>query len=329
MQDDPDIEAMANRPKLDHIDLHINQEDLETSVIAGGPSGGLFLPDHDSDSASDIEDARADAENQLRDGVDSDTYANDQLMRDLSDEDNDSAASSVVDEADDPIVASHDIYSTKRLADHLYLFQYPIRPPDRQYTDQDRPTEARMKPRAQVVELDVPIAETAYYDQRRGRQWTDHSLRTQTMAGRISGGRNYLIGVMEKGSLYVTPVKGVVQMRPNFKYIDSHDAQEKESKRSETNGERNPRAAKAIQVSAKSSDAVPDLSTTSILRAAEEESWIKLQWKDQYDAESLSVSQWLLTKKTNIRCESMTDKAAYLDLLSTTGQEDTTVKIKK
>ena len=82
-------------------------------------------------------------------------------------------------------------------------------------------------------------------------------------------------------------------------------------------------------MSAKSSDAVPDLSTTSILRAAEEESWTKLQWRDQYDAESISVSQWLLTKKTNIRCESMTDKAAYLDLLSTTGQEDTTVKIKK
>ena len=326
MQNDPDDAAMEREPIQTLSDA---DEDLQTTVIEGGPSGGLFLPDHDPSSDEDVKEARRLAEQQLNDGADSDSYANDQLMKEVTSEEEEESDTPQDDE-DDPIVQTHNIYATKKLAEHLYLFQYPIRPPDRQYVDLEKPTEARMKPRANMVEVDVPIPETAYYDQRRGRQWTDESLRKQTIAGRITPGRNYLVGVMDKGHLHVTPLKGIAQLRPNFQYIDSHDAEAKEVKRSENIADRAPRAAKAIQVSAKSSDAMPDLSTTSLLRAAEEENWTRLTWRDQYEDESATVSQWLVTKKTDVVCESVTDKAAYLDLLSTTGKEQVpVVKVKK
>lgn len=319
MQNDPDLAPMEHAPIRRDMQ---STEELDTTVIEGGPASGLFLPDAPSDS--DVENAKGDAQQQLDAGADSDTYANDQLMRDLSS--NDGLDSNEEEEQfsddDDPIVKSHDIFATKRLAEHLYLFQYPIRPPTRPYAGSEKPSEVRIKTRANMLEVDIPIPESNYYDKTRGTQWTDESLRTQTISGRITSGRNYLMGIMHEGKLHVTPLKGLAQLRPNFKYIDAHDTEEREAKRSEANSERVPRAAKAVQVSAKSSDAMPDLSTTSLLRAAEEENWTKLAWRDAEDPESLSVSNWLLTKKLDVICEPLTDKAGYLDLMSTVRKED-------
>lgn len=317
MNDDPDLDAMAQSPiASDNDDVEMR----DTTVIEGGASGGLFMPDTPSDGENDdaLERARQYADAMEGEGAASETLSGEEMMAGLesgSDDSEDEAETD--DEGDDPIVKTYDIYATKRLADHLYLFQYPIRPPNRPYEYPEQPVEARMKPRSGHIEIEIPIPETDYYDQQRATRWTDEPLKRQTIGGTITKGRNYLIGVMRGDELHVTPLKGIAQLRPTFKYIDTRDSEDKEVKRSDAAAERAPRAARAVQVSAKSSDAVPDLSTTALIRAAEEENWTRLQWRDSDNTESRSVFNHMLTTKKDIFCESLTDKAQYLDMLST------------
>lgn len=331
MNDDPDVPAMANSPIRN--DDYSNVEMRDTTVIQGGASGGLFMPDVDSDE-EDVRRVQRRAEGVPEDdgGYDTDAYFQTQLMDTMADSDEDEEDDDAgqedledEDEDEDPIVKTYDIYGTKRLAEHLYLFQYPIRPPNRPYEDPERPTGARMKPRCGHLEVEIPIPDSTYYDKERGRKWTDEALRQQTIGGTVMKGRNYVIGVMQGDELHVTSLKGTVQLRPNFTYIDAYDSAEKESKRPDAISERAPRTAKAIQVSAKSSDAVADLSTTALIRAAEEENWTKLQWKDSDDRESRKLCGHMFTNKTRQICESLTDKTAYLGMLSSGKQDESKI----
>lgn len=330
MEDDPDVDAMANRPIVGQAD---DSEIRETTVIEGGASGGLFVADDDdSDEDATIRHARAEADAEME-GYDSEAYAGQQLMYSeegsgAEEEDDEEAEEEGPGLGDDPIVKTIDIYATKILSEHLYLFQYPIRPANRPYEETDRPTEARMKPRAGHLQVEIPILESNYYDRQRAVQWTTEPLRTQTLGGSVAPGRNYLVGLVRGDEMHVTPLKGVAQLRPIFRYIDEHDREEREVKRSEASADKTARAPKTVQVSAKSSDMLPDLSTTALIRAAEEENWTKLQWRESTHRESENVSKHLMTGKQDTLCTPITDKAAYLDMLSTTRSADATTKPK-
>lgn len=39
---------------------------------------------------------------------------------------------------------------------------------------------------------------------------------------------NYAIGIFQDGELHITPLKGIVQMRPQFTYLDKGDKKAKE-----------------------------------------------------------------------------------------------------
>lgn len=326
MNDDPDLDAMANSPiRSDGDEMEIRQ----TDVIEGGAAGGLFLADEHDDSEEDeaLTRARRRADELLESNIPLHDRRRSSGMEDLMDiaeddlSDERDESESEEEEEDDPIIKTFDIYAAKRLAEHLHLFQYPIRPPKRPYTRAEQPIGARLKPKTGLVEIEIPITDSPHYDNERATKWTSEALRQHTIGGTIRKGRNYLIGVIRDDELHVTPLKGVAQLRPNFNYIDSHDAEDKEAKKSDAMAERGPRAAKAIQMSAKSSDAVPDLSTTALIRAAEEENWTRLQWKEAGSDEARSILNHMISKKKNVICESVTDKNAYLDLLSAVSKE--------
>ena len=59
------------------------------------------------------------------------------------------------DEEDDPVVQEVDVFLSKQLSDHLYLFQYPVRPVNMKYDDIPHLC-ARVKPVQQKVKHSAP-----------------------------------------------------------------------------------------------------------------------------------------------------------------------------
>lgn len=58
-------------------------------------------------------------------------------------------------EVEDEILAEYPIYLTSELTKYMYMFQYPMR--STPFTGKTGPSAARLKPKAKMVELDIPL----------------------------------------------------------------------------------------------------------------------------------------------------------------------------
>ncbi|XP_067859633.1 DNA-directed RNA polymerase III subunit RPC5 isoform X2 [Heptranchias perlo] len=149
-------------------------------------------------------------------------------------------------EEDDPIIQEIDVHLAKSLAEKLYLFQYPVRPASMKY-DEVTHLAARIKPKQQKVELEMAIDTVSpNYCRSKGEQIalnvdgtsTDDSGSTyatklmdkQIFSSIQSAGNTsrYAAAVYRKGELHVTPLHGILQMRPSFSYLDKADAKHRE-----------------------------------------------------------------------------------------------------
>jgi DNA-directed RNA polymerase III subunit RPC5 len=184
-------------------------------------------------------------------------------------EDLDDPSSSEEDNEDDPIVKSYDLFISNQLKDHIYLLQYPIRNPDEEYYAQSAPYNARIKPNEGSFDLDVPI-DNRNYCISRGDKFSgshlDSESRTfdrQRLSGKCQSNQaNYFVGVFNGGAnssvtrrsyvleqMHLTPVKGTVQLRPNFNYYDTAVGGERRKKfQSEDGPAKQPRAVHVILV---------------------------------------------------------------------------------
>ncbi|OMH86290.1 DNA-directed RNA polymerase III subunit RPC5 [Zancudomyces culisetae] len=95
-------------------------------------------------------------------------------------------AASEFSEEDDPVLAKYPLFISEKLKDYLHLFQYPLKAT--QWTeDQDqRPSIARVKPNAQVVEVEIPIN-------------TAHSMYSKEQ------GKKFAVGLAGSGELLQAP----------------------------------------------------------------------------------------------------------------------------
>jgi len=99
------------------------------------------------------------------------------------------------DSDEDPVVREYDIFMTSELARNLYLFQYPVRSRQKPYTKAQNscPIDARLKPKAGLVEVDIPVNVGVNFDQEKGRVWGDVLRKAQQakengFAGKAIGG---------------------------------------------------------------------------------------------------------------------------------------------
>lgn len=126
----------------------------------------------------------------------------------------------------DEIVKEIPVYFSEQLAQHLYLFQHPIR--TRAYTPETAPIAARIKPKAQIIELDLPMNKSsATYDEEKGRElglaFSDKKVKTvydlsnsadddeasevpsiekQTLSSTmIPAKAKYMVGIIKDGSI--------------------------------------------------------------------------------------------------------------------------------
>ncbi|KAF1373687.1 hypothetical protein PFLUV_G00241550 [Perca fluviatilis] len=155
---------------------------------------------------------------------------------------------------DDPIIEEIDVYLAKSLADKLYLFQYPVRPSTMTYDDVNH-LSAKIKPKQQRVELEMAIdAMSPNYCRSKGEQialnvdgttydetntYSAKMMDKQTFCSiqATTNTSRYAAAVFRKGELHVTPLTGILQMRPSFSYLDKADTKTREREAANEGGD--------------------------------------------------------------------------------------------
>jgi DNA-directed RNA polymerase-3 subunit RPC5 len=148
-------------------------------------------------------------------------------------------------EEDDVIVAELDVVLSQELADQLYVMQYPLRPMWRGY-DNSMMESVRFKSGLQILEMEYRVKEeeqkreqqTSISSATTGVEYEDPTKSMQSYTVRstvVPNKSNYMVGLFRGDELHVTPLKGVMQMRPSFTYIDQ--SAEAKRKKKEANGE--------------------------------------------------------------------------------------------
>ncbi|XP_074653463.1 DNA-directed RNA polymerase III subunit RPC5-like [Tubulanus polymorphus] len=151
---------------------------------------------------------------------------------------------------DDPVEHEIDVYLSSSLAENLYLFQYPVRPASLPYDNVPR-LAARIKPIQQKVELELGInTQGPNYAKSKGEQI---ALNVDGSSSSGAGGgedgamfesnvmdkqilisdpnvvsmKQYAVGLFKNGELHITPLHGLIQLKPGFTYLDKADSRQK------------------------------------------------------------------------------------------------------
>ena len=74
---------------------------------------------------------------------------------------------------DDPVIAEYDVYLTPENVERPYILQYPNRNREQPYNQarHAQPQEMRIKPKAGLLELDVPMTAFQNFDKAKGIRW--------------------------------------------------------------------------------------------------------------------------------------------------------------
>ncbi|XP_034049347.1 DNA-directed RNA polymerase III subunit RPC5 [Thalassophryne amazonica] len=226
---------------------------------------------------------------------------------------------------DDPIIEEIDVYLAKSLADKLYLFQYPVRPATMTYDDVSY-LSAKIKPKQQRVELEVAVDtmspnycrskgeqialnvdgttcdETNTYSVKMMDKQTFSSIQATTNTSR------YAAAVFRKGELHVTPLTGILQLRPSFSYLDKADNKTREKEAANEGGDSSQDEAeeevKAITVrfARPESEQARQRRFQSyefLQKKQAEEPWIHLQYHSIKDGRSEHEKQYLFCQSVD------------------------------
>ncbi|XP_038065974.1 DNA-directed RNA polymerase III subunit RPC5-like isoform X2 [Patiria miniata] len=237
-------------------------------------------------------------------------------------------------EDDDPVVDEVDVYLSKSLAENLYLFQYPVRPSGMPYDDFEH-LAARIKPKQKLVEIELGLeTSNPNYDRSRGEQiainvdganpvgnksYQSDVMDKQVLAtsSSLSTTSRYGVGILKDGELHLTPLHGIMQLRPSFSYLDKADMKSKVEKAADNEGESSQEEeeeAKPVKVQF----ARPESDQAKARRLASyshhekmlsEEMWVPLSCRSVYDERSYSEREKLF-------CQAMESEVSPLNLPS-------------
>nr|XP_009506090.1 PREDICTED: DNA-directed RNA polymerase III subunit RPC5 isoform X2 [Phalacrocorax carbo] len=160
----------------------------------------------------------------------------------------------MANEEDDPIIQEIDVFLARSLLEKLYLFQYPIRPASMTYDDVTH-LSVKIKPKQQKVELEMAIDTlNPNYCRSKGEQialnvdgtctdetstYSSKLMDKQTFCSSqaASNVSRYAAAVYKKGELHLTPLHGILQLRPSFTYLDKADAKHREREAANEGGD--------------------------------------------------------------------------------------------
>uniref|UniRef100_H2RYW3 Polymerase (RNA) III (DNA directed) polypeptide E n=1 Tax=Takifugu rubripes TaxID=31033 RepID=H2RYW3_TAKRU len=255
---------------------------------------------------------------------------------------------------DDPIIEEIDVYLAKSLADKLYLFQYPVRPSSMTYDDVNH-LSAKIKPKQQRVELEMAIDATSpNYCRSKGEQialnvdgaaydetntYSTKMMDKQTFSSiqATTNTSRYAAAVFHKGELHITPLTGILQMRPSFSYLDKADSKTREREAANEGGDSSQdeaeEEAKAITVrfSRPESEQARQRRIQSyefLQKKQAEEPWIHLQYHGVKDGRSEHERQYLFCQSADAseNSELVKTPKEYLSMLMPPLAEEKVVK---
>ncbi|XP_024140784.1 DNA-directed RNA polymerase III subunit RPC5 [Oryzias melastigma] len=244
---------------------------------------------------------------------------------------------------DDPIIEEIDVYLAKSLADKLYLFQYPVRPAIMTY-DNVNHLAAKIKPKQQRVEVDVSMdtmspnycrskgeqialnVDGATYDETNTYSAKMMDKQTFTSIQATTNTSRYAAGVFRKGELHVTPLTGILQLRPSFSYLDKADNKTREREAANEGGDSSQdeaeEEAKAITVrfARPESEQARQRRIQSyefLQRKQAEEPWVHLQYHGVKDGRSEHEKQYLFCQSVDAseNSELVKSPKEYLSML--------------
>ncbi|XP_076007629.1 DNA-directed RNA polymerase III subunit RPC5 [Genypterus blacodes] len=255
---------------------------------------------------------------------------------------------------DDPIIEEIDVYLAKSLADKLYLFQYPVRPSSMNYDDVNHLT-AKIKPKQQRVELEMAIGTMSpNYCRSKGEQialnvdGTGYD-ETNTYSSKVMDKQSftsiqattntsrYAAAVFRKGELHITPLTGILQMRPSFTYLDKADGKTREREAANEGGDSSQEEAedevKAITVrfARPESEQARQRRIQSyefLQKKQAEEPWVHLRYHGVKDGRSEHERQYLFCQAVDAteNSELVKTPKEYLAMLMPPQAEEKVVK---
>lgn len=224
---------------------------------------------------------------------------------------------------DDPVIKEVPIIlKATQPSQRILLLQYPGRPTSRPFTEQNRVIESREKLSTNVIEVDVPIDTSKFYDSSKEENWG--VVNKQTLRGVLTDSDGYYVASVQNGELVLVPVDKCAQMRPAFNYIDKDVAEKMELTRLETrntNGNGSSSGASSgvqvVQMTVKSTnDTAPRLGGALLARKkADEEDFTHMNWNDLQDEYTKDVRTSALTVENKNELKSTTTNEEYINML--------------
>jgi len=149
---------------------------------------------------------------------------------------------------DDEVVAEMDVYLTQELAEQLYVFQYPLRPQWKPHEMASELKTVRHRALQRAVQLELQLdTSSPHYDGESQRPLETSMLSSTPVPAQT----NHCVGVVSGGTVHLTPLHAVVQMRPSMAHLDEEDTARREEREREAKAEkRGARQDSAISVDA-------------------------------------------------------------------------------
>jgi DNA-directed RNA polymerase-3 subunit RPC5 len=219
--------------------------------------------------------------------------------------------SSDSDEVEDEVVQRLPVFFSQKL-DSLFLMQYPTK--QRDFPEGHHPTKGRIKPKSQVLELEVPLMTSTNYSFARSEEMSrQYSLQIQNQSQSKRGQRvepsmlplgmpenghlesqvfastpipmsaNYVVGIIQNGQVHLSPLHGNLNMRPTLAYLDREkDKKPKPTRKDEDEEMEEVDQGRIVQLQVKKQDLDgPSKETAAriaqhsmLVRQAEEEPWM-------------------------------------------------------
>ncbi|KAK7134177.1 hypothetical protein R3I93_017550 [Phoxinus phoxinus] len=255
---------------------------------------------------------------------------------------------------DDPIIQEIDVYLARSLVEKLYLFQYPVRPATMSYNNATHLT-ARIKPKQQKVELEVAMnTMSPNYCRSKGEQIAlnvdgttaeDTNVYSTKMMDKqafssiqaTTNTSRYAAAVFRKGELHLTPLQGILQMRPSFTYLDKADTKHREREAANEAGDSSQDEAEedVKQITVRFSRPESEQARQRRIQSYEflqkkqaEEPWVHLHYHGLKDGRSEHERQYLYCQAmdTTENTELVKTSREYLSMLMPPLAEEKVVK---
>ncbi|XP_043770432.1 DNA-directed RNA polymerase III subunit RPC5 isoform X1 [Cervus elaphus] len=256
----------------------------------------------------------------------------------------------MANEEDDPVVQEIDVYLAKSLAEKLYLFQYPVRPASMTYDDIPH-LSAKIKPKQQKVELEMAIDTlNPNYCRSKGEQialnvdgacadetstYSSKLMDKQTFCSSqtTSNTSRYAAALYRQGELHLTPLHGILQLRPSFSYLDKADAKHREREAANEAGDSSQDEAEedvkqiTVRFSRPESEQARQRRVQSyefLQKKHAEEPWVHLHYYGLRDSRSEHERQYLLCQGSSgvENTELVKSPSEYLMMLMPPSQEE-------